>query len=128
MTSVRMVDPERANPLTKIGLIISWQSISVPSVNDSKFPRAFQKPRVLETILLTKWSPVGTWDVFVERIFVATPGNFAALVNYTQKPDFGVDRTQLWRYSKAFVWTKSAVEILEKVNRVRSTLNSIQSN
>ncbi len=90
-----MVDPERATPLTKIGLIISWLSISVPSVKDSKFPRAFQKPRVLETILLTKWSPVGTWDVFVERTFVATPGNFAALVNYTKKLDFGVVRTQL---------------------------------
>jgi len=29
---------------------------------------------------------------------------------------------------KPFVWTKSAEEILEKVNRARSTLNNIRSN
>jgi hypothetical protein len=29
---------------------------------------------------------------------------------------------------KPFVWTKSAEEILEKVNRARATLDNIQSN
>jgi hypothetical protein len=72
-----MVDPERATPLTKMGLIISWPCKSLASVKDSKFPRAFQKTGVLATNLLAKWSPVGTWDVFFEGTFIATPGNSA---------------------------------------------------
>ena len=87
MTSVRMVDPERATPLTKIGLIISWLFISSPSVKDSRFPRAFQKPRVLATILLIKWSPVGTWDAFFEDTLNATPGDSELWLSIPKNPD-----------------------------------------
>ena len=75
MTSVRMVDPERATPLMKMGLTISWLCRFLVSVNDSRFPRAFQKRTVLATILLAKWSPVGTWDAFLEDTLNATPGD-----------------------------------------------------
>jgi len=54
-------------------------------VKDSRSPKAFQKRGVLATILLAKWSPVGTWDIFLGGTFIATPDNSVALAKYTQE-------------------------------------------
>ena len=83
MTSVRIVDPERARPLTKVGLTIGWLLRSLASKEVSRFPSAFQTLTVPATILLAKWSPVGTWDVTLEDTFVAAPGKSASPVKYT---------------------------------------------
>ena len=85
MISVRIVDPERATPLTNIGLIISWLLSPLPRVKDSRFPKVFQRRGVLATTLLAKWSPVGTWADFLGGTFIATPDNSAALAKYTQE-------------------------------------------
>jgi hypothetical protein len=52
-------------------------------------------------------------------------GIFASVDELEQKIIEYIDKNN--KESKLFVWTKSAEEILEKVNRARSTLDKIRS-
>ena len=73
-----------------------------------------------------------SWLNLVERFFgVLTErqlkrGVFTSVEELEQKIIDYIDNNN--KNPKPFVWTKSAEEILEKVNRARSTLDNIQSN
>jgi len=73
-----------------------------------------------------------SWLNLVERFFgVLTErqlkrGVFTSVEELEQKIIEYIDNNN--KNPKPFVWTKSAEEILEKVNRARSTLDNIQSN
>ena len=73
-----------------------------------------------------------SWLNLVERFFsVLTEkqlkrGVFTSVDELEQKIIEYIDKNN--KNPKPFVWTKSAKEILEKVNRARSTLDNIQSN
>jgi hypothetical protein len=53
-------------------------------------------------------------------------GVFTSVAELEQKIIEYIDKHNT--HPKPFVWTKSAEEILKKVNRARSALNNIQSN
>ncbi len=69
-----------------------------------------------------------SWLNLVERFFgvLLKRGVFTSVEELEQKIIEYIDNNN--KNPKPFVWTKSAEEILEKVNRARTTLDNIRSN